>query len=82
MDAALRVPAAEIYAIDVSFPALKDKAEIAYLNQQPTAFVLPPEAVDRLRAAAGTIILESPEFGRLLKDVGARVVSSQDGPLR
>ncbi len=82
VDAALRVPAAEIYAIDVSFPALKDKAEIAYLNQQPTAFVLPPEAVDRLRAAAGTIILESPEFGRLLKDVGARVVSSQDGPLR
>lgn len=77
VEAALRVPAAEIYAIDVSFPALKDKAEFDYLNRQPTAFVLPPEAVDRLRAAAGTIILESPEFGRLLKDVGARVVPSQ-----
>ena len=82
VDAALRVPAAEIYAIDVSFPALKDKAEFDYLNQQPTAFLLPPEAVDRLRAAAGTIILESPEFRRLLKDVGARLVPSQDGPLR
>ena len=82
VDAALRVPAAEIYAIDVSFPALQDKAEFDYLNQQPTAFLLPPEAVDRLRAAAGTIILESPEFRRLLKDVGARVVPSQDGPLR
>ena len=69
--AALRVPDAEIYAIDVSFPALKDKAEFEYLNQQPTSFVLPPEAVDRLRAAAGTIILDSPEFKRLLKDVGA-----------
>jgi NTE family protein len=78
VDAALRVPSAEIYAIDVSFPALKDKAEFDYLNRQPTAFVLPPEAVDRLRAAAGTIILESPEFGRLLRDVGARVVPSQE----
>ena len=71
---ALRVPAAEIYAIDVSFPKLKDKAELDYLNQQPTSFVLPPEAVDRLRAAAGTIIMDSPEFQRLLKDVGATIV--------
>jgi NTE family protein len=71
---ALRAPDAEIYAIDVSFPMLKDKAELAYLNQQPTSFVLPAEAVDRLRAAAGTIIMESPEFQRLLTDVGARIV--------
>jgi NTE family protein len=54
---------------------LKDKAELDYLNQQPTSFVLPAEAVDRLRAAAGTIIMASPEFQRLLKDVGARVVA-------
>jgi NTE family protein len=72
---ALRVPQAEIYAIDVSFAALADKAEFAYLNQQPTSFVLPPEAVDRLRAAAGTIILASPEFQRLLTDIGARIVT-------
>jgi NTE family protein len=72
--AALRVPDAEIFAIDVSFPALKDKAELDYLNQQPTTFVLSAEAVDRLRAAAGTIIMDSPEFQRLLKDVGARIV--------
>jgi NTE family protein len=50
--AALRLPNAEIYAIDVSFPVLKDKMELDYLNQLPTTFVLPPEAVDRLRAAA------------------------------
>jgi NTE family protein len=73
--AATRVPEAEIYAIDVSFATLPDKAERAYLNQQPTSFVLPAEAVDRLRAAAGTIILASPEFQRLLKDVGATVVA-------
>ena len=71
----LRVPNAQIYAIDVSFAALKDKAERDYLNAQPTSFVLPPEAVDRLRAAAGTIILSSPEFQRLLKDMGTYLVT-------
>jgi NTE family protein len=73
--AALRVPAAEIYAIDVSFSALKDKKELEYLNLQPTTFVLEPEAVDRLRAAAGTIIADSPEFKRVLKDLGATMVA-------
>ena len=68
------VPNAEIYVIDVSFPALKDKAERDYLNNLPTSFVLPAEAVDRLRAAAKKIILESPEFQRLLNDMGERIV--------
>ena len=78
--AAVRLPDAEIYAIDVSFPALKDKAELDYLNQLPTSFVLPPEAVDRLRAAAGTLIADSPEFKRLLKDVGAKLVPPAPAP--
>jgi NTE family protein len=79
---ALRVPVAEIYAIDVSFSALKDKAEFDYLNLQPTTFVLPPEAVDRLRAAAGTIIMDSPEFKRLLKDLGATLVPQPPSAVR
>jgi NTE family protein len=66
-----RAPNIDLYAIDVSFAALEDKAEFEYLNGLPTSFVLPPEAVDRLRAAAGTIIRSSPEFQRLLKDTGA-----------
>ena len=73
--AALRVPNAEVFAIDVSFPALKDKAELEFLNKQPTTFVLTDEAVDRLRAAAGKIIMDSPDFQRLLKDLGARIVA-------
>ena len=72
--AATRVPDADVYAIDVSFAQLKDEAERDYLNRQPTSFVLPAEAVDRLRAAAGTILMASPEFQRLLKDSGARLV--------
>jgi NTE family protein len=82
LDRLTRVPNAEIYAIDVSFPQLADKAELDYLNQQPTSFVLPPEAVDRLRAAAGTIIMASPEFQRLLKDVGAKIVPAATPPAR
>jgi NTE family protein len=82
----LTAPDIDIFNIDVSFAALKDKAEFEYLNGQPTSFVLPGEAVDRLRAAAGTIITESPEFQRLLKVVGAKVLAEpasagpQSGP--
>jgi len=73
--AAMRVPDAEIFTIDVSFPALKDKAELEYLNKLPTSFVLSDEAVDRLRAAAGRIMMDSPDFQRLLKDLGAKIVA-------
>ncbi len=71
-----RVPNLEVYVIDVSFAEIKDATERAYLNQQPTSFALPPEAVDRLRAAAGRIVLESPDFQRYLKDLGDRVVKT------
>ena len=67
-------PDVDIFAIDISFAALKDKAEFEYLNGLPTSFVLPDEAVDRLRAAAGTIIMASPEFQSLVKEVGATIV--------
>jgi NTE family protein len=76
VDAEFRVPNAEIYAIDVSFPQLKDQDEVKYLNKQPTSFVLPSEAVDRVRAAAGEIIADSPEFQRLRKDIGATIVTN------
>ena len=64
-----------LYIVDVSFQALEDRKEFEYLNNLPTSLVLPSAAVDRLRAAAGTIILASPEFQRLLRDAGARVAT-------
>ncbi len=69
-----RVPNIEIYVIDVSFAALKEPTERAYLNDLPTSFVLPAEAVDRLRAAASSVVLDSPEFQRFLRDMGERIV--------
>jgi NTE family protein len=71
----VNAPNVDLYAIDVSFSALDDPAEVEYLNNLPTSFVLPPEAVDRLRSAAGAIIRSSPEFKRLLKDAGAELVT-------
>jgi len=71
----INAPDISLYAIDVSFAELRDKSERDYLNNLPTSFALPDEAVDRLRAAAGSILLASPEFQRLLKDVGARIVT-------
>jgi NTE family protein len=79
----LNAPDIDLYAIDVSFQALSDKAEFEYLNDLGTTLALPDAAVDQLRAAAGKIILESPDFQRLLRDVGARVVADPsivDGP--
>jgi NTE family protein len=73
---ASRTPDTTIYAIDVSFAQLTDKAELDYLNELPTSFSLSAEAVDRLRAAAGTIIMASPEFQRLLQDVGGKIVTA------
>jgi NTE family protein len=77
---ALKVPDIDIHAIDVSFAALKDKAEFDYLNELPTSFVLPDEAVDRLRAAAGGIVMQSPEFHQLLQDIGAQIIPETVSP--
>jgi NTE family protein len=72
----INAPDISLYAIDVSFAEITDKTERDYLNNLPTSFTLPDEAVDRLRAAGGSILLASPEFQRLLKDVGARIVTN------
>ena len=56
---------------------LADKAERAELNELPTSFVLPAEAVDRLRAAAAKIVFASPDLREALKDEEFRIVDSR-----
>lgn len=70
----MNVPNADIYVVDVSFKALKDKSQRDYLNQLPTSFALPDEAVDRLRAAARTLILTSTDLQQALRDEEASIV--------
>jgi len=73
LDFVVNAPNADIYTVDVSFQALKDKSERDFLNQLPTSFVLSDEAVDRLRAAAAKLVLDSPDLREALKDAGFRV---------
>ena len=70
---------ADLYAIEVSFRVLADEKERDYLNQLPTSFPLPTEAVDRLRAAAKRIILASPDFQEMLKSSQRQVVDKPVG---
>jgi NTE family protein len=60
--------------IDVSFKALQDKSERDYLNELPTSFALPDQAVDRLRAAARSLIVNSLDLQQALRDQGARII--------
>lgn len=53
-------------AIDVSFDAIEDPVERSYFMGLPTSFVLPEEAVDRLRALGGKLLRESSGFQSLL----------------
>ncbi|MFO1304841.1 MAG: patatin-like phospholipase family protein [Burkholderiales bacterium] len=73
----LRAPEVDIHVIDVSFAALKNTAERDYLNQLPTSFVLPADAVDRLRAAARAAIIDSPVIQQMMKQDIVRMGGAQ-----
>lgn len=61
----------EFVLIDVDFEALADEQEREYLMQIPTRWRLDPDALPRIRAAARSLLTDSPEFRRLLSRLGA-----------
>jgi NTE family protein len=61
--------AAQVYLIEVSFNMLQDEAEREHLLNLPTSFHLESEDVDRLKAAARTVLGESKTFQSLLNDL-------------
>ncbi|MEO8122794.1 MAG: patatin-like phospholipase family protein [Burkholderiales bacterium] len=63
------VPNIEFSTINVSFDALADPAERAFLLALPTSFVLPDKSVDRLRAAAAQLLRESPSYQKLVHEL-------------
>jgi NTE family protein len=63
----------QFYISQVSFDALLDEKEKEELSEIPTQLGLPREDVDRLRAAAKTILFNSPDFRRLAKDLNAEI---------
>jgi NTE family protein len=54
-------------AIDVSFDAIPDREERSYFMNLPTSFVLPADAVDRLRELGGRLLRESSTYQALLQ---------------
>jgi NTE family protein len=65
------LPAIQFSVVDVSFDDLPDAEERRYLRNLPTRMSLPPEAIDRLRNAAGQLLRSSPVFQKLVRELGA-----------
>jgi NTE family protein len=68
-EASVPLPKMSAHALHVSFENLADPTEREYLQNLPTSFVLPPADVDRLRAAAGKLLRDSPDFQALVWDI-------------
>ncbi len=60
-----------VYFVRVDFRSIADPALRSWFLSLPTSFKLPAKSVDRLVAAGRTLLKESPEFQRLLRDLTA-----------
>jgi len=67
-EASVTLPKVALHTLDVSFEALPDPKERAYLMNLPTSFVLRAEDVDRLRDVAGRVLRQSQDFQAVLRD--------------
>ena len=61
--------APRFYFIDVSLRSIADESERNTFNGIPTALTLDHQTVDRLRAVARKLLLNSPDFKQLVKDL-------------
>ena len=69
---ALNLPSAhkvDFYPVQVAFEYLASREERAWFKGLPTTFELPRETVDKLRAAGRRLLLEDPQFRKLLRDL-------------
>jgi NTE family protein len=64
------VPKIGLEVLDISFDAIADPKERDYFLNLPTSFVLKPEEVDRLREVAGRLLRQSPEYQRIVREMG------------
>jgi NTE family protein len=72
----------DYYVTEVSFQALPDLKERAGFLDLPTSFNLSDEQVDRLRETAKRILYNSPDFQRLVRDLGGSLPGSKSEPYR
>ena len=71
----------DLYAIEVSFNALPNAKEQETFLNFPTSFDLSTEQVDRLREVAGRLLFNSPDFHRLVRDLGGKLPESAGAPM-
>jgi NTE family protein len=60
----------EFYPILINFTNVKDLAKRRYFLNLPTSLALPAKDVDNLRDAGGRLLRQSPEFQKLVRDLG------------
>jgi NTE family protein len=69
---ALKLPSArkvDFYPVQVSFEYIASPEERAWFRGLPTTFELPADTVTKLRTVARRLLVEDPQFQRLLKDL-------------
>ena len=79
---ALEVPSPhriEFFPIEVAFEYIDDPKERSWFRNLPTTFELPRETVDRLRAAGRRILLEDPNFRKLMQALRGCVATGGAG---
>ncbi len=64
------VPKIDLHVLDVSFDAIPNPGEREYFLNLPTSFVLPDEAVDRLRDVAGQLLEQSADYQSVVRSLG------------
>lgn len=69
-EAGAALPKLSLHTVDVSFEELRDPAERDFFMNLPTSFVLPPEAIDRLREVAGRLLRQSPDYQSMVREFG------------
>ena len=58
------------YLITVDFDKVANSAERNFFENLATSYMLSDKAVDKLVAAGGHLLRESPDYKRLLRDLG------------
>jgi NTE family protein len=63
-------PGRSAHLVEVSFEGIPDPVERRSFYELPTSFALEPEQVDRLRQIAGRLLRGSPEFRKVVGELG------------
>ena len=71
----------DYYVTEITFKALSDPNERQGFLDMPTSFDLPDADVDRLREVGKRLLYSSPDFQRLVRDLGGTLPGSTIKPV-